>query len=256
MIPFLLLIIIAIGCYFFFTKKTKLAQNSEVLTVDEYYLEKNVNFYSKLDQGDKVKFRDTMGIFLREVKISAAGTTITNEDKILVAAGAVIPIFRFPNWHYLNLKEVIIYGDNFNHNFESKGAAERQIMGMVGAGYMEGTMLLSKPALENGFENKTDKENTVIHEFVHLIDKLDGDTDGIPKILLQEQSVLPWVNLIHLEMKRIEEGKSDINPYGYTNQAEFFAVVAEYFFERPDLLKTKHPVLFEQLNKIFHIEDE
>jgi Mlc titration factor MtfA (ptsG expression regulator) len=44
---------------------------------------------------------------------------------------------------------------------------------------------------------------------------------------------------------------SDIDMYGATNQAEFFAVISEYFFERPDLLKTNHPELFEMLERIF-----
>ena len=35
-------------------------------------------------------------------------------------------------------------------------------------------MVLSKKALYLGFINNTDKKNTAIHEFVHLIDKKDG----------------------------------------------------------------------------------
>ena len=47
------------------------------------------------------------------------------------------------------------------------------------------------------------------------------------------------------------ENRSDINPYGATNEAEFFAVVAEYFFERPDLLRSQHPELYDLLVNIF-----
>lgn len=32
------------------------------------------------------------------------------------------------------------------------------------------------------------------------------------------------------EIKAIRAGKSEINPYAATNEAEFFAVVTEYFF--------------------------
>jgi len=46
--------------------------------------------------------------------------------------------------------------------------------------------------------------------------------------------------------------RSDINPYGATNEAEFFAVVSEYFFERPKLLKEKHPELYNLLAEIFN----
>ncbi|MGZ8551120.1 MAG: zinc-dependent peptidase [Chitinophagaceae bacterium] len=47
------------------------------------------------------------------------------------------------------------------------------------------------------------------------------------------------------------KNRSDINPYGATSKPEFLAVAAEYFFERPDLLKRKHPELFSMLEKIF-----
>jgi Mlc titration factor MtfA (ptsG expression regulator) len=38
---------------------------------------------------------------------------------------------------------------------------------------------------------------------------------------------------------------------GATHEAEFFAVVSEYFFERPKLLKEKHPAVYEIPEKIF-----
>ena len=122
---------------------------------------------------------------------------------------------------------------------------------MVGTGYMEGKMILSKTSLHNGFRNETDKKNTAIHEFVHLIDKADGNIDGIPELLLGKQYVIPWIDLIHKKIEEIIEGKSDINPYGATNKTEFFAVISEYFFERPKLLKKKHPELYKLLVEIF-----
>jgi len=57
--------------------------------------------------------------------------------------------------------------------------------------------------------------------------------------------------MIHEEIEKIEDNKSDINPYAITNEAEFFAVVSEYFFEKPELLKEKHPGLYQQLSHIF-----
>ena len=40
--------------------------------------------------------------------------------------------------------------------------------------------------------------------------------------------------------------------YGYTNEHEFFAVLAEYFFESPEILKRKDPVLYGMLQSMFH----
>jgi Mlc titration factor MtfA (ptsG expression regulator) len=75
--------------------------------------------------------------------------------------------------------------------------------------------------------------------------------DGIPEFMFSKQYILPWLNLMQREIQHIIAERSDINPYGTISQAEFFAVVSEYFFERPDLLQTKHPELYNLLATIF-----
>jgi Mlc titration factor MtfA (ptsG expression regulator) len=79
----------------------------------------------------------------------------------------------------------------------------------------------------------------------------DGATDGIPENLMPHEYTVVWLKMMHQEMKRIEAGKSDINPYALTNEAEFLAVAAEYFFEKPDQLKQHHPEIYQQLSQIF-----
>ena len=162
----------------------------------------------------------------------------------------MIPIFGFPEWKYYNLRDILLYPGSFNEiDFKTEG--DGHIMGMVGNGTMQQMMILSKPALYNGFDNTSDKENTGIHEFVHLLDKEDGDVDGLPEALLEKQYTLPWLNLMAEGIEEIKKEKSDINVYGVTNKAEFFAVAAEYFFEQPELFKKKHTVLYDLMTQVF-----
>ena len=126
---------------------------------------------------------------------------------------------------------------------------------MVGDGAMNRQMILSKQSVRSSFTQEADGHNTVIHEFTHLIDKADGATDGVPEYLLDKQNMIPWLDMIHktiAEMKRT--GQSDINLYGASNQAEFFAVVSEYFFEKPQELEQNHPELYALLHQMFHSE--
>jgi Mlc titration factor MtfA (ptsG expression regulator) len=74
----------------------------------------------------------------------------------------------------------LLYPDSFSKEFELQQEKERPVLGMVGDGAMQHVMILSQPALRQGFINNTDVHNTAIHEFVHLIDKTDGEIDGIP----------------------------------------------------------------------------
>ena len=213
-------------------------------------LEKHVAFYRQLDAEGKHRFEARMQKFLAQITITGVRTEVEPIDRVLIAASAIIPIFGFANWEYTNLREVLVYPDSFDHEFNIEGA-ERNVLGMVGWGVMQNQMILSKLDLRNGFMNKDGAQNTAIHEFVHLIDKTDGATDGIPENIMQQQYIIPWLDLMHRKIKDILNGRSDINPYGATNEAEFFAVVSEYFFERPDLLQERHPDLYHLLDEIF-----
>lgn len=214
-------------------------------------MEEKVSFYNSLEEGAKTAFETRMLQFLSRVRITGIHTIVEDEDRVFVAASAIIPIFAFENWEYINLNEVLLYPDSFSEEFEMQQEMERPVLGMVGNGPLQHVMILSKPALREGFTNKTDTHNTAIHEFVHLIDKTDGTIDGIPELLLSKQYTLPWINMMHQKLQEMAGGDSDINPYGATNQAEFFAVVSEYFFKRPDLFQSKHPALYDLLEKIF-----
>lgn len=245
----LLLLLIYAWWQLFFRKKKNLRLNFS--TNWRPILQEKIRFYQSLSLSEKDRFEQAMLHFFEDVKITGVGIEPTDTDKLLVAASAVIPLFGFPNWRYRNLNEVLLYKGTFSEEYQTEGK-ERNVLGMVGSGAMNRMMILSQPALHQGFENQLSRSNVGIHEFVHLLDKADGTTDGIPEVLMQKQFTIPWIKLMHDEIKKIKTGHSDINPYGATNEAEFLSVVSEYFFNQPHLLKKSHPALFELLNQIFH----
>ena len=213
-------------------------------------MNKDIPFYQSLPPEQKTIFENRMMHFLATTKITGVQTSVEEMDEIYIAASAIIPIFGFKEWEYHNLHEILLYPDSFNHDYQLAGA-NRSVLGMVGSGALNNLMLLSQHELRQAFLNKTSKNNTAIHEFVHLLDKADGSIDGIPEFFLNKTYLLPWLKLMKDSMQQIEDNRSDINPYALTNDAEFLAVTAEYFFERPDLLKEKHPDLYAQLVMIF-----
>ncbi|MDB4918662.1 zinc-dependent peptidase [Mucilaginibacter sp.] len=249
-IAFIILLII-IAAFFVFRKNNNIVRTDEEPGINYYeLLDTQVSFYHKLNLEGKARFEKRIREFFKEVRIEGVGTVITDLDRLLIASSAVIPIFGFPDWKYHNLTNVILYPDTFDQEFQFEGE-NRNILGMVGSGYMNGQMLLSRAALIKGFSQNAGTENAAIHEFVHLLDKSDGATDGIPENLMAHPYIIPWLHMVRQEMHRIQSGESDINPYALTNEAEFFAVVAEYFFEKPEQLQHKHPELYQQLSQIF-----
>jgi Mlc titration factor MtfA (ptsG expression regulator) len=213
-------------------------------------LEDYVHFYMDLDEYARKRFDDKLVRFLSSVKITGANAEIEDLDRLLIGAAAVIPTFYIPDWEYINLKEVLVYPGNFNMDFEQHGR-ERYISGMVGTGHMQNVMILSKWEIRQGFIDGGSHHNTAIHEFIHLIDKMDGTLDGVPELLLERKFVPRWKELIELTMDQIRNGQSDINPYGATSPVECFAVISEYFFEQPEAFRSAHPELSDMLRRIF-----
>jgi len=217
-------------------------------------LNEHVRFYSDLNDAQKTDFEKRVQLFLTTKKINPIDTEIDDSIKIMVAASAIIPMLAFPEFNYPGLREILIYPNSFDEEFQTQRfeGHEEHIIGMVGDQFMNGTMIISKPDLISAYDGGNHKSNVGIHEFIHLVDDLDGGIDGVPEIILNNAYVAPWLRLIKDEMKRIEHGHSDISPYALTSNAEFLAVVSEYFFDNPEKFKRIHPELYKYLSTIFH----
>ncbi|MFC7669709.1 zinc-dependent peptidase [Hymenobacter humi] len=211
-------------------------------------LAERVAFYLSLTKNEKVRFEKQVQVFLASTRITGVQTEVDDTTRLLVAASALIPVFGFPEWEYANLGEVLIVPDAW----KLEGDPDKEVKPLEGAllGSVQGFqnqhyMRLSKASLEQGFRDSLDRQNVGIHEFAHMLDEADGVIDGVPKAALPPELLQPWAAVMKREIEAIEAGKSDINPYAATNEAEFFAVVTEYFFEKPEKLQENHPELYE-----------
>ena len=251
MIGLAVFILIAIFAFSQYSGKKEQAKSFVMPANTRKLWEDNVSFYENLNEEQKFEFENRITDFLQNVTITGIGTTVEPLDQILIASGAIILIFHFKDWRYNNIAEVLLYKDAFTESFGTEGK-DRNVLGMVGDGALKGQMILSKMSVRASFKKATDGHNTVLHEFAHLLDKADGATDGVPEYLLTRPYVLPWINIMHKTIQEMKHNSSrDINFYGATNDAEFFAVVTEYFFERPNVLKEHHPQLYELFDDMF-----
>lgn len=220
-------------------------------------LNKRVLYYKNLPPDKKIEFEKRILRFLAEKDILGVDTEIDDTDRLLVASSAIIPMFGFEYFRYPNVKEVLIYPHSFDEKFQTNDQIQQKnILGMVGDGFMRGSVVLSRPDLEAAYDGTRHIHNVGIHEFTHLIDGSDGVTDGIPEILIEHSFSLPWLKEIKREMEKVAHHHSDINPYGLTNNAEFLAVASEYFFDNPEKMKARHKELYDYLMKIFHQNPE
>ncbi len=216
----------------------------------EQVLQSHVAFFRALPDHEKERFRQFVKVFLDEVRITGIETKVDDTVRVLVAASAAIPIFGFHDWEYHRLGEVLVYPRSFGKEYQTTGSPDENTLGMVGLRQLRGVMILSKPDLLAGFDTPSSSENVGIHEFAHLVE-IEESENGLPPEV-PWQAVKHWVQYVARELSHPSKNRSYICDYAYTNDREFFAVLAEYFFKSPDLLKESDPQLYGMLREMFH----
>jgi len=154
----------------------------ETIPLPENYrelLNDYVKFYRHFDEEGKGRFEKRIEQFLSAVQITGVNAIVEDLDRLLIAAGHNSSLC-YSRLAIYNLHEVLLYPGAFNADFD-QGGSDRPIAGMVGTGAMQDVMIITKWQLRQGLLMTIDARNTAIHEFVHLIDKMDGTMDGVPK---------------------------------------------------------------------------
>ena len=115
-------------------------------------------------------------------------------------------------------------------------------------------MILVWDAVKRGARDPEDGRNVVFHEFAHKIDMLGGEVDGTPP-LPDGAARRSWAQVCSEVFLALKDGDPEvrrvIDPYGARNEAEFFAVATESFFERPKRLQEALPALYALLGEFY-----
>ncbi len=209
-------------------------------------LEDDVGFYRDLSSDARRRFEREVRFFLDEQTIvGPREADVVDELKVLVAASAVAIVFGRVGYRYPRLRDIIVYEGAFDEDYEVR--SDGHILGMVHA---QGPIIFSARSLRAGFRGEHDGQNVGYHEFAHVLDFEEGASDGIPSTM-PWRDVRPWVALIHGEIKKVKAHHSLLREYAAENDAEFFAVATEMFFERGAQLKKKHPKLYRLLEEAY-----
>lgn len=221
----------------------------------EAILKKNVILYEKLPAFLREELHGHIHIFLEEKSFEGCGgMVVTDEVRVTVAGLACILLLNRETTHYKELETVLVYPTAYFANEEQR----RDGVVHLGESWAHGTVVLSWCDVTRSAKDLRDGCNLVLHEFAHQLDQEDGSADGVPALELESQYIT-WAKVLSKEyqqlVKRTQKGqKSLIRDYGATNAAEFFAVITELFFERPQKLKEKHPELYLELKRFYHLD--
>lgn len=210
-------------------------------------LEEKAPFYPKLSDTEQRRLRELLKVFAQEKYfISGGGMEITDEVRVVISACAVRLILNLDLSYYNDLTEIIVYPYVYRRpgsNDEGLGEASHW-----------GTIVLSWPVVVRGIADPKDGHDTALHEFAHILDHGDGVFDGTPA-LRSFSHYRPWALVMskhYLKLrKRNKEERKVLRMYGATNEAEFFAVATEAYFEKPVQMKKRTPDLYEEMQRFY-----
>ena len=206
-----------------------------------------VPFYRRLRDDERRRFEDKVKVFVYTKEfISTGGVVVTEEMKVVIAASAC-RLTMNQGWEdYAQVRVVAVRADAFT------GRDGGRVIGRAG----RWKVTVSWPHLVHGLADSEDGENVGYHEFSHALDGADDDIDGEAQ---GPRSELYWtwtqvMSSGRAEVERALRANADppIDSYAALNDAEFFAVATEWFFERPHQLRARLPAVYQILSAFYH----
>jgi Mlc titration factor MtfA (ptsG expression regulator) len=239
-----------------FSKKARRKALREQPTPEAWsaIVDKNVPYAALLEADDRRELEALVRIFLAEKHFEGCGgLSVTDEMRVTIAAQACLLLLHRETDMYPALDTILVYPHPYRAHSEHRvgGLVVESDSARLGESWTRGVVVLAWDHVRAATHHATEGHNLVLHEFAHQLDAEAGPMDGAPP-LDGRMRYEAWARVLGAEYaalsERLSEGRpSDIDPYGSTSPAEFFAVVTEMFFERPAQLARRHPELYAEL---------
>jgi len=255
----------ALSIYFFLSiKKQEKLQALQKMPFKEEYREilKKIPHYANLSSTDKEKIEHSIIHFAYTKEFMGVHVEVTHEMKIIIAFYACLLLLHIDTKScYESLQTIIVYPTTVMLDQESyvNGIYSKQKLLIDGQSSNDTVVIIWDDARREVFHPRHD--NVIVHEFAHEIDFMDGEIDGVPPI--EKSKYNEWAHTVFkdfdtlqkISLKDREWGKYKfIGNYAATNEAEFFAVISERFFESPHSLQKKFPELYNELKSFYNID--
>lgn len=237
----------------------------------ERILGRNMVHFGYLDEDEQQRLRGLVQLFVAEKEWEGCnGLVLTDEMKVTIAGQACLlllgffdasggPLFRGPEL-YANVETILVYPSTFvprrpDDSIFAIPGVEHPMLPLIGEAHRRGPVILTWDAVRRSGRRPELGHNVVYHEFAHKLDMLDGAADGVPP-LRDKAEYERWNRVCKAEYERLralsDAGREGVlDPYGSTDESEFFAVVTETFFDAPLDLADEHPALYEVISAFY-----
>lgn len=205
---------------------------------------REIRLHTRLPKRLQARFELAVRSFLTRHRITGIDLDLDDRIRVCVGASAVCLSLGWPEYTWPQLSEVLVYPRDFDRDY---GFSQPELAGQA---HGWGTVILSAPALIEGFVPGAEASHVGLHEFAHLLDSNRVTFSGIPAGV-DEGRARTWVAIMEDEMARLRRGDSVLDDYGAHQPAEFFPVAVEAFFQAPLALRRRHDKLYDWLRRYF-----
>lgn len=224
-------------------------------------LHERVVLYRFMDEAEQTTLRDVVRILMVEKAWEGCkGLELTDEIRVTIAALASVLLLGQRDSYYDNVVTILVYPEAFRVTDQRPIGGDVALHGEIehlGEAHLHGPVILSWADIAEDAAQPGYGQNLVFHEFAHQLDMQNGEADGVP--LLPRPLRKRWQMVMAREFERLckaadRERDTFLDQYGATDEAEFFAVVTEAFFDQPLELRQRHPKLYELLHDYYRTE--
>jgi len=228
----------------------------------EDIIRRNVAHYCILDNTERAHLRALIQVFIAEKYWEGAGgLELTDEIRVTISAQACLLLLGLSHNYYQNVKSIIVYPSTVVPPqrkpgfFEITSTPVELTQPIIGQAFRQGPVIIIWDAALRGGRHPEFGHNVIYHEFAHKLDLLDGTPDGTPP-LRDRAEYHDWVltcsrEYLRLKHRTEKDKKSFLDSYATTNEAEFFAVATEQFFDQPQLMIKHAPDLYRVLKEYY-----
>lgn len=230
------------------------------------FLADNVAAYKLLDADEKQRLHDLVQVFIAEKNWEGCGGLELDDEIRVTIAGCACQMLLGREDHDLfgEVVSLLVYPSAVvakaqDRSFFDPGLEPvRGDMPVLGLAVKGGAVVLAWDSVLRGARHPNDGHNVVIHELAHKIDYLDGSADGTPPLdgsAARRAWIAAFAPAYLAHKDRADRGKkSFLSDYAVTNEAEYFAVATEAFFEKPGALARELPDVYAQLRDFYKLD--
>ncbi len=225
----------------------------------------NVGAFALLDDAERARLRQLAQVFIAEKNWEGCGgLELTEEIRVTIAVQGCLLILGRDHDLFAAVISILVYPSTVvtpEQRLPFFGFARQPLVPgtpISGLAYRGDTVILVWDEVLRGARDPHDGRNVVLHELAHAIDFLDGAADGTPP-LESRAEYRTWAAVCNAAYQALGSAvhhgvHTVLRSYGATNEAEFFAVATEAFFERPRHLLEELPALYGVLARFYNLD--